>query len=94
MAEKENKPPKKENKIYLDVTPIEFERVLAKYGMKKREYALSHNHRPAWWYTVLCRRRFLTVADIRTFTNIAGADTFDILLAEVRREKENNSIKQ
>jgi len=69
-----------------NIKPIEFERVLNLYGMKKVTYCTLCGKSKSWWYNVLIKRRFLTYSDVEILTNNIGIDVINTLLAKVRKQ--------
>ena len=68
------------------IKPIELERVLLLYGMKKQTYCELHTKSKSWWYNVLIKRKFLTYTDIKILTESIGVETFFMLLEKVREQ--------
>ena len=69
-----------------NVKPIEFERVLNLYGMKKITYCSLCSKSKSWWYNVLIKKRFLTYSDVKILAESIGIETFNSLLAKVRTQ--------
>jgi hypothetical protein len=67
-----------------DIKPIEFERILNLYGMKKVSYCSLCKKTKGWWYNVLIRKNFLSYMDIKKLADKIGTDTFNSLLTKVR----------
>ena len=70
-----------------NIKPIEFERVLNLYGMKKSIYCSLCAKSKGWWYNVLIKKRFLTYSDVKILANNIGIETFNTLLEKVRGGK-------
>jgi antitoxin component HigA of HigAB toxin-antitoxin module len=77
-----------------NVTPIEFLRVLLLYGMKRKDYCDLRGKKRHWWNEVLNKRQYLTYLDIETLANDIGVETFNALLAEVRKKYATKSNKK
>ena len=78
----------KENIIlhWEDVKPIELERILNLYGMKKSYYCQLYGKSRNWFHEVLRKRKYLTFLDIKTLSDYIGADIFNSLLEKVRTD--------
>jgi hypothetical protein len=70
-----------------NVKPIEFERILNLYGMKKITYCSLCGKSKSWWYNVLIKKRFLTYSDVKILADNIGNDTFELLLSKVKKEE-------
>ena len=80
---------KKQENIILhweDVKPIELERILSLYGMKKSYYCQLYGKSRSWWYNVLITQKYLSYASIKALANYIGADIFNSLLEKVRTD--------
>ena len=69
-----------------NVKPIEFERVLNLYGMKKNTYCSLFGKSKAWWYNVLIKKQFLTYSEVKILADNIGIETFNALLAKIRKQ--------
>jgi len=90
MQEKEKKA---ELIPFMDVKPIELERILSLYGMKKQDYCNLRSKTKSWFHNVLRKKKFLSYLDVKTLTDSIGIDTFCMLL-EKTRQKHPSQNKQ
>jgi len=67
-----------------NLKPIEFERILSLYGMKKQDYCSLRSKSKSWWYNVLIKKHFLTYLDVKILCDEIGNETFNMLLQRVR----------
>jgi hypothetical protein len=72
--------------LFNDVKPIEFERVLSLYGMKKQDYCNLRSKSKSWWHNFFIRKKQLNYLDIKVFTDEVGLETYNQLLARVREQ--------
>jgi hypothetical protein len=57
----------------IKVTPIQFEQMLAEYGMSKSTYVRLRGYSArSWFYVVLRKRKYLKIADLVPFVNEVG----------------------
>ena len=75
------------NQNWLNIRPIEFQRILNLYGMQYKTYSELRGKSQGWWYSVLRRKKYLSFLDVKTLTDNIGADTFEFLLKQIREEK-------
>jgi hypothetical protein len=68
-----------------NVKPIELERVLNLYGMKKTTYCSLCSKSRSWWYNVLKIKKFLTYSDVKILADYIGIEIFNVLLEKVRK---------
>ena len=80
-------------KEFIEVKPIELERILNLYGMTRKYYCELNNRSNSWWNKVFLKKRYLTYNDIKVLTDAIGIDTFDILLLKVRSQNIKKEIK-
>jgi len=73
------------NENWLNVEPIELERVLKLYGMDFKIYSNLRGKCHSWFYTVLRKKKYLSLLDVKALTDNIGTDTFDFLLERVRK---------
>ena len=84
---------KTENNLLIDwenVKPIELERILSLYGMKKIEYCRLRDRSKNWFHEVLRKKKYLTYSDVKILANNIGADIFNALLEKVRKDFSQN----
>ena len=74
------------NQDWLNIKPIEFQRILNLYGMQYKTYSELRGKSQGWWYSVLRRKKYLSYLDIKTLTDSIGIDTFKFLLKQIREE--------
>jgi hypothetical protein len=70
-----------------NIKPIEFERILSLYGMKKQDYCNLRSKSKCWWHNVLIKKQFLTYLDAKMLADEIGIETFNMLLAKVREQQ-------
>jgi hypothetical protein len=78
------------NPNWLNITPIEFERILNLYGMQHKTYSELRGKSNAWFYTVLRKKKYLSFVDIKILADEISAETFDFLLDKVKQENANS----
>ena len=76
-----------------NVKPVEFERVLNLYGMKKNAYCGLFGKSKGWWYNVLRKRKFLTYTEVKILADSVGIETFNTLLSKVRSQNKQEQPK-
>jgi hypothetical protein len=69
-----------------DTKPIEFERILALYGMKKQDYCNLRSKSKSWWHNSLIKKQHLSYSDVKILADEIGAETFNMLLQKVREQ--------
>ena len=74
------------NQDWLNIKPIEFQRILNLYGMQYKTYSELRGKSQGWWYSVLRRKKYLSYLDIKILTDSIGIDTFEFLLKQIREE--------
>ena len=79
-------------KNWLNITPIEFERVLKLYGMQYKVYSNLRGKCHSWFYSVLRKKKHLSLLDVRALTENIGEETFNYLLQKVR-EQQNKKME-
>jgi hypothetical protein len=72
----------------VEVKPIELERILSLYGLKKQEYCNLRGKTKSWFHNVLRKKKLLSYLDVKVLTDSIGTDTFYMLLDKVRGKNE------
>ena len=75
------------NPVWLNIKPIEFQRILDLYGMNYKTYSEMRGKSQGWWYSVLRRKKYLSYLDVKTLADNIGNDTFEFLLVKVKKEE-------
>jgi hypothetical protein len=86
MNKKEKSTDEVQVKHFEKVRPIELKRIIQRYGMTQTEYCNLRGKSRIWWNNVLEKRKHVKYTDIEVFIKHAGEDTFNMLLAEVRKQ--------
>ena len=68
---------------YPQITPVEFELMLEKYGMTKTRYSELRGKSRTWFYS-LRNRRYLRVIDVEAFIEEVGLNAFKQLVREIK----------
>jgi hypothetical protein len=77
--------------LFSEVKPIEFERVLSLYGMRKQDYCNLRSKSKSWWHNHFIRKQHLNYLDIKAFSDEVGLETYNLLLARVREQADKNA---
>ena len=71
---------------YPQITPVEFELILEKYGMSKAEYCNLRGKTRSWFYEGLRTKRYVPIVDIETLITEIGYSIFIQLINEVKQK--------
>ena len=74
------------NPVWLNIKPIEFQRILNLYGMQYKTYSELRGKSQGWWYSVLRRKKYLSYLDVKTLADYIGIETFEFLLKQIKNE--------
>lgn len=75
------------NPNWLNITPIEFERMLNLYGMNYRAYSQLRGKSHSWFYSVLRQKKYLSFVDAKMLADEIGVETFNFLLSKVKSDE-------
>ncbi|MDR0926709.1 MAG: hypothetical protein LBO69_02950 [Ignavibacteria bacterium] len=72
-----------ENYIYPLITPQQFEQMLARYGMQKKQFCSLCNKTRGWFCNSFVSKQYLTYSEIDNFVKEVGVSAFTQLCAEI-----------